>query len=775
MSNARLPTVTSNIPRDLRLFIDRVRETLGEGVMTKKEVTRIIKETGAGGGGNGGGSVSTPTAPTGFTAQGISGGILTRWDTASYSGHSHTEVWASHVDDLAQAESVGMAPGTSFIHAVGPGVSRFYWARHVNTSGVAGPYNAQNGTYATSLASSSLEDIDRTLDESLLTKLLEEKLTDATMFVRQELDRLRNTTFVEHTQTAERFSEAWASVDKINAEVDAIIGAPVWSSTASYAAGDTVQYEGRLYQALVATGPSATPPSESPSWKHVGSLAMLQAEMGEQIAALLALTARVSETEAGYEAIATALLRAGLAYTTPDGVVAVTEAALGLFSRIADVEGVLTAQSELLSAVKSTLSDADGNLLGARALDQLRTEVQTARGEYSSLAARMSGVDAKVNDKVGSAAFSTLSARVENAEGKLTTQGQALTSIGSQLADMDTSLAVEAAALDKLETEVQTARGSSTSLANRISGVETRVDGKADSSAFNALSSRVTTAEGGIATNASNIAGLSTRLLNAEGKINAEALALDKVETEVKQARGSYSTLASRVNELQVGVNNALTPADEPAIFAAMQERGVVWADGAGEGTAGAVYTLKLRAKDNTGEAQVGFGLSAVKEGNQWVADVRFSASRFAIMDPYGAIKYPFKIVNGTVYIEDLVVGTVNMESNSVTVPVGGTGYGSIPYADIYMSQAGAIYVNIMANILRSGGGTATATAWASCGNQYGPSFGASFGSGLSGFVQATGMFWVPAGTHRVGGGVSVTGSNWYIGTTAGFAMGMKR
>ena len=53
MSSNKLPTVTSNIPRDLRMFIDRVREVIGNDLVSKKEVTRLIRD-GAGGGDFGG-------------------------------------------------------------------------------------------------------------------------------------------------------------------------------------------------------------------------------------------------------------------------------------------------------------------------------------------------------------------------------------------------------------------------------------------------------------------------------------------------------------------------------------------------------------------------------------------------------------------------------------------------------------------------------------------------------------------------------------------------
>lgn len=97
------------------------------------------------------GSYQTPTAPSGFTATGGFATIFLEWDNPTYTGHSYTEIWRASEDVLGSAVLVGMAPGT--LYADVPAESSlaktyYYWVRHVNIGGYAGPYNATAGTPA---------------------------------------------------------------------------------------------------------------------------------------------------------------------------------------------------------------------------------------------------------------------------------------------------------------------------------------------------------------------------------------------------------------------------------------------------------------------------------------------------------------------------------------------------------------------------------------------------------------------------------------------------
>jgi predicted phage tail protein len=158
---AKLPTIVSSIPRDLRMFLDRVREALSangdDALVTLKSletyglvqrqgnmVTALAQN----------GDFATPPAPLNLTADGALASIILSWDTPQYRGHAYTEIWAAQepvgggVPDLGEAVLVGMSPGTVFSHNLGAGTTRWYWIRFVNVADEAGPYNAVDGVEA---------------------------------------------------------------------------------------------------------------------------------------------------------------------------------------------------------------------------------------------------------------------------------------------------------------------------------------------------------------------------------------------------------------------------------------------------------------------------------------------------------------------------------------------------------------------------------------------------------------------------------------------------
>ena len=148
-----LPRIVSQIPSDVRNFLDRVREYLSEGG-DSRFVT--VKELKAGGviGTTPAGTVTTPTdytavdptIPTGLTTTGALASIIVEWTPANYLGHAYTEIWAAATNDYGAKVLVGTADGSIFSHSIGAGATRYYWIRFVNTAGVAGPFNSTSGT-----------------------------------------------------------------------------------------------------------------------------------------------------------------------------------------------------------------------------------------------------------------------------------------------------------------------------------------------------------------------------------------------------------------------------------------------------------------------------------------------------------------------------------------------------------------------------------------------------------------------------------------------------
>jgi hypothetical protein len=156
---AKLPTVTSDIPRDLRTFLDRVREAfdttgtdqlitarklVAAGIASYTGNTLVFSGTTAG-------TAQTPTTPQNVATSGALANIIVTWDRPIYTGHAYAEIWAAEAlvgggtPSLGDAVLVGMAPGGVFAHNVGSAATRWYWVRFINIDGVAGPYNATDG------------------------------------------------------------------------------------------------------------------------------------------------------------------------------------------------------------------------------------------------------------------------------------------------------------------------------------------------------------------------------------------------------------------------------------------------------------------------------------------------------------------------------------------------------------------------------------------------------------------------------------------------------
>jgi hypothetical protein len=104
--------------------------------------------------------IDFPTAPSGVSADGAFKNIIIDWDYPTYQGHSHTEVFVADANSFASVEItkgrlspkfLGQTTATVFNHAVGNSQTKFYWVRHINKNGVAGPVHSTTGVTATTV------------------------------------------------------------------------------------------------------------------------------------------------------------------------------------------------------------------------------------------------------------------------------------------------------------------------------------------------------------------------------------------------------------------------------------------------------------------------------------------------------------------------------------------------------------------------------------------------------------------------------------------------
>ena len=160
-----LPSVTSPLPRDLQMFVQRVREAIDGGGLDGLVTARQMVVAGIAEIANGTVTSATATivgaakSPTGLAGSGALASVILSWAAPTYSGHAYTEIWAatqtaaqvsaSEAPVISQAVLVGMTAGNSFAHTIGSAATRYYWVKNVNRNGEASAFNATNGIAAT--------------------------------------------------------------------------------------------------------------------------------------------------------------------------------------------------------------------------------------------------------------------------------------------------------------------------------------------------------------------------------------------------------------------------------------------------------------------------------------------------------------------------------------------------------------------------------------------------------------------------------------------------
>lgn len=292
MSN-KLPSVTSDIPRDLRTFIDRLREVIS-GTGTNRFVT--AQELIAGGvvdpgnGGTvvkpGGATIGIPPAPTEVTAAGAIQNIIVSWSSPQYFGHSHAEVWVSATDLIGDAVLLGLSPGAIYIDSVGPSVSKYYWVRFINTLGGVGPYNSINGTLGET--GPAVAYLLTTLAGSITSSQLATSLNSRINLI----DGPVGTPGTIPNQLAQ-----------IQGQIDTINAYPEYDNGTTYAADAIVKYNGGLYKALGAT--TGNLPTNTTYWLKIGDYSSLADIVAAHSADIATITTNLGAEVTARETLAT--------------------------------------------------------------------------------------------------------------------------------------------------------------------------------------------------------------------------------------------------------------------------------------------------------------------------------------------------------------------------------------------------------------------------------------------------------------------------------------
>ena len=412
MSKA-LPTVTSNIPRDLRNYLDRVRELVGgsgaDRLLTAGELVSsgVAQYNTSGalapapvGAAN---VLSSPPAPTNLLADGAIQNVIVTWDGTTYGGHAYTEVWGASVNNFDNAVLVAMTPGRIYADPIGPSTTRYYWARFVNTADVKGPFNAASGVRGTTgdNAAYTLGLLSGSITSGQLSQDLNSRI-DLVDAPASTIGSISN-----------RLAQIQGQIDAINSYAD-------YDSEVTYEIDDIVKYDSGLYKAVAQTLNHL--PTDTNYWLKIGdyaSLADVVAAHTSEIATLvtdlgaeivdretLATQMRGGYTGTDLNSITTGLLFSErVARAGADGVLAsdITAVDARVTTEVASLEGLVTNEASVRTTADGVLA-SDITAVDARVTTEVATvnaaieQANTTRANADlALAGSITTLDSQVN------------------------------------------------------------------------------------------------------------------------------------------------------------------------------------------------------------------------------------------------------------------------------------------------------------------------------------------------------------------------------------------
>lgn len=141
-----------------------------------------------------------------------------------------------------------------------------------------------------------------------------------------------------------------------------------------------------------------------------------------------------------------------------------------------------------------------------------------------------------------------------------------------------------------------------TTLNNSVRDINTALNNKADASALQSLTTRVTTAEGKITAQGNAITQLTSDLSTSNGKISANSTAINNLTTRVSAAEGKIDSQAESITSINSSINGVLTQAanliPNPTVDPAYPQMGMTVVSTTSEGVpAGCPYPWAIKCQ----------------------------------------------------------------------------------------------------------------------------------------------------------------------------------
>lgn len=432
------------------------------------------------------GKEGLPPAVTFLATESLLFGIGIKWGLpAGAEDTERTELWYSEGTDLGAATKLAdlaYPQSEHVMQGLRAGQRFFFWARLVDRSGNVGPFFPVAPTVVTGIASADaspvLEQIKGQVTESELGKELTSKIEKIALIdgngpgsvnerigtaktelakqisdVNNALGTVKGNLEQQITAVSADVSAAKTELQQQIANVSALAGSLPYRKDKAYSVGQSaLGSDGKLYQALKAV-PLNTPPPNATYWTDVG----------QAVVTANGMAARVSKVE----------------------------------TDVSTLDGKMTAQASQISGLQSSLTTTNGNVSAAQQAAQDaatlaggkgKVIVQSAAPAVADRLAQNLWIDTTSNANTPKRWTGSAWVAVTD---KVATDAAAAAAGALALAQTK----ADASVVSSLTTRVSDAEGKLTSQATRMDGMQTSIDGKASSQALQQVTSRVTATE----------------------------------------------------------------------------------------------------------------------------------------------------------------------------------------------------------------------------------------------------------------------------------------
>ncbi|WP_230380401.1 phage tail protein [Pseudomonas fulva] len=496
------------------------------------------------------GKEGLPPAVTFLTTESLLFGIGIKWGLpAGAEDTERTELWYSEGTDLGAATKLAdlaYPQSEHVMQGLRAGQRFFFWARLVDRSGNVGPFFPVAPTAVTGIASADgspiLEQIKGQVTESELGKELTSKIEKIALIDGNGPGSVNERIGTAKTELAKQISDvnnalsttkgnlqqqitavsgdvaaAKADLQQQIANVSALAGSLPYRKDKAYSVGQSaLSSDGKLYQALKAV-PLNTPPPNTTYWIDVG----------QAVVTANGMAARVQTVE----------------------------------TKVETLEGATSAQAQQISGLQSSLTTTNGNVSAAQQAAQDAATLAGGKGKVIVQSAAPAAADRLAQNLWIDTTSNANTPKRWNGSAWVAVTDKVATDAAAAAAGalVLAQTKADASVVSSLTTRVSDAEGKLTSQATRMDGMQTTIDGKASSQALQQVTSRVTATEDKDKAQDQIIGSQSQALTSLTDSVSkkADASAVQSLGNRVEVAEGALSSQSTDITQLKNSVGAA--------------------------------------------------------------------------------------------------------------------------------------------------------------------------------------------------------------------------